>query len=228
MNHNPSVQSTDASQKNRPKPPPIEPWLTDPVFGALYDSVSDRMLVERNSGYMLYQFLKNTAKVAGDVAEVGSYRGGSAKMIAGLAAQSGRRVHVFDTFTGMPATDPERDTYREGAFSNTSFEEVRDYLRPCDNVQIYPGLFPDTADPVRNSVFSLVHIDVDIYRSVLDCCRFFFPRMSIGGVMVFDDYGYIKCPGAKMAVEEFCGTRNIPFFYIPTGQAVIILTQRRI
>ena len=39
--------------------------------------------------------------------------------------------------------------------------------------------------------------------------------------MVFDDYGFPTCPGAKAAVDEFFhGRKEVPLV-LPTGQAVV-------
>ncbi len=39
--------------------------------------------------------------------------------------------------------------------------------------------------------------------------------------MVFDDYGFPTCPGARQAVDEFFeGTKSVPLV-IPTGQAIV-------
>ena len=38
----------------------------------------------------------------------------------------------------------------------------------CSNVQFYPGFFPDTAVSLVDQQFCFVHIDVDIYKSVVD------------------------------------------------------------
>jgi len=67
-----------------------------------------------------------------------------------------------------------------------------------------------------------VHIDVDIYQSVKDCCEFFYPRLHAGGVMLFDDYGKWTCPGAKLAVDEFFATKPEKRFYFPSGQCFVI------
>jgi len=70
--------------------------------------------------------------------------------------------------------------------------------------------------------FCFVHVDADIYRSVLDACAFFWPRLSPGGVLVFDDYGFESCPGAKRAVDEyFAGAMDRPW-YLPSGQCVVV------
>ncbi len=40
--------------------------------------------------------------------------------------------------------------------------------------------------------------------------------------MVFDDYGFESCPGAKQAVDEFFADKNERPWYLPTGQCVVI------
>jgi O-methyltransferase len=133
-----------------------------------------------------------------------------------------RTVHLFDTFEGMPETDPTRDLHGQGDFSDTSLKGVQAFLSGLPSVQFYPGLFPDTAGPVADKTFAFVHVDVDIYRSVLDCCEFFYPRLAVGGVMVFDDYGFRSCPGARAAVDEFFLNRPERPVYLATGQCVVI------
>jgi O-methyltransferase len=199
---------------------PIEPWETEPEFLRLANEISDRTLVDRPRLYALYQLVKLTAALPGAVAEVGVYRGGTAKLIARLC-DGARPLSLFDTFTGMPDTHPTHDFHRKGDFADTSEEAVRAYLADCRGVTIHPGLFPASATPVAEQSFSLVHVDVDIYASVRACCDFFFPRLNRGGVLVFDDYGMITCPGAKRAVDEFCAEKALAPFYLPTGQCLL-------
>ena len=48
----------------------------------------------------LYNAVRDTVKVPGDIAEVGVYRGGSAKLIC--EAKGHKKLHLFDTFEGLP------------------------------------------------------------------------------------------------------------------------------
>jgi O-methyltransferase len=68
----------------------------------------------------------------------------------------------------------------------------------------------------------MVHIDADIYQSVKDSCTFFYPRLESGGIMVFDDYGFPSCPGARKAVDEFFSDKEEFPFYLPSGQCFIV------
>jgi len=197
-------------------------WDDDPTFMRLFEQLIGYTLVDKVRCFMLYQCAKNSAHIAGDIAEIGVYRGGTAKLLAKTSAPTGKTVHLFDTFGGMPSVDSNADLHQAGDFANTSIEAVQAYLHDCSNVRLYKGFFPSTAQPIEQRSFALVHIDVDIYRSVLNCCAFFYPRMERGGMMIFDDYGFLSCPGAKKAVDEFFVDKPEVPIYLPTGQCLVV------
>jgi O-methyltransferase len=62
---------------------------------------------------------------------------------------------------------------------------------------------------------------VDIYESVLDCLRFIWPRVSLGGFVVLDDYGFPMCRGARAAVDDYFRDQSCVPLCIPTGQALV-------
>lgn len=197
-------------------------WQSDPHFLAASDNL--HTLIDKERLFILYQTLRQVLALSGDIAECGVYRGGSALMLARLVLLLGKvkTLHLFDTFAGMPDTSPAIDVHRKGDFADTSLAQVREYLRDFSNtVSFYPGLFLQTLPQVSHLSFSMVHVDCDIYESVLQCCSFFYPRMQPGGVLVYDDYGFPSCPGAKMAVDSFFADRPEHPVYLPTGQAVV-------
>ncbi len=49
--------------------------------------------------------------------------------------------------------------------------------------------------------FSFVHLDVDTYKSTLDCLAFFYGRMSRGEILISQDYH--AATGVRIAVDEF-------------------------
>jgi O-methyltransferase len=197
-------------------------WDDDPIFVRLFDQLVGYTLVDKVRCYMLYQCAKNSAHIAGDIAEIGVFRGGTARLLAKTTAPMGKTVHLFDTFAGMPSVDPNIDLHKTGDLSNTSIEAVQAYLHDCANVCFYKGIFPSTAQPVEQRSFALVHVDVDIYTSALSCCAFFYPRMQRGGILIFDDYGFLSCPGAKKAVDEFFADKPEVPIYLTTGQCLVI------
>jgi len=157
------------------------------------------MLLADQEAYLIYQTVKKTEKIEGDIAEVGIYKGASAKLIRGATK---KHLYLFDTFEGLPSLcakdDPKR--FQKGNYSAV-FEDVKNYLKDCRNIHFYRGRFPLTADPIKDKQFSFVHLDVDIYESTLNCLKFFYPRMSRGGVIISHDYH--GSDGVKAAFDEF-------------------------
>lgn len=144
------------------------------------------------------------ADVPGDLAELGVYRGGVSRMLARRFPQ--RTVHLFDTFTGIPwdGYDADKDRHRPGEFS-CSLDDVKVELSGCANAVFHPGLFPLTAAGER---FALVHLDADLYASTLAGLEWFWPRLSVGGCIVLDDWRWPMCPGVEAAVMRFFMNRS--------------------
>jgi len=138
------------------------------------------LLLGDNEGYTIYRTVKNTSKIKGDIAEVGTYQGGSSKIIC--EAKGKRALHLFDTFEGLPELSNLDDTrlVQKGDYP-ASLVEIKRYLKKYNSVHFYKGLFPYTSGPVKNKKFSFVNLDVDLYKSTLSGLAFFYPRMSKGG-----------------------------------------------
>jgi len=202
----------------------IPVWESDKAFAGVMGKI-DFTPVTIPRCYFLHQAALHTASLPGDIAEVGVYRGGTARILTETSAPNQKTVHLFDTFEGMPEVDVQKDRHLQGDFADTSVESVKKQLGNFSNYKMYKGIFPDTASPVIDKHFSLVHIDVDIYKSVMDCSDFFYPRLVDAGLMVFDDYGSETCPGAKMAVDEFFSDKPETPLYLPTGQCIVIKIQ---
>lgn len=204
---------------------PLAAWEQDARFQELLAGSAGVTLLDPLRCFMLYQAALLARDVPGDAAEVGVYRGGTARILSRLLGKPGRTLHLFDTFEGMPETDPDKDAISKGLFSDSSLERVKAFLKDEKDVAFYQGLFPQTAGPVKDRRFAFVHVDVDIHRSIVDCCEFFHPRLERGGVLLFDDYGTPSCPGVKPAVDEFCRKAGETPFYLPTGQCLVFKTR---
>lgn len=161
------------------------------------------MLLLRDEAYQLLSCARATEKIEGDIAEVGVYRGGSARLMCEV--QGKRELFLFDTFEGLPSTDRVEARFGAGQYA-ASFEAVRAYLARFPNVHIYKGLFPGTSAPVASKRFSFVHLDVDLYDPMRDCLEFFYPRMNSGGIFLIHDYLWAE--GIRDAVQEFFWQRS--------------------
>lgn len=158
----------------------------------------------------------------GDFLEAGVYRGGSAVLIwDALQAERGKHVlHLFDSFAGLPAPG-NRDRHSEGDFSDTSAEGVRSLFGGTLSVVLHQGWIPDTFQACGVGSVAFAHVGLDLEQSVLDSCEFIYPRLQPGGVIVFDDYGFVSCPGVRAAVDAFFRDQREAPLVLPAGQAVV-------
>jgi len=177
------------------------------------------LLLEDIEAYHIYMAVKRTGKVPGDIAEVGVYKGGSAKIICSVKGD--RHLHLFDTFEGLPKVD-EIDMvwpFYEGKFA-ASYDSVRDYLKDERNVSFYKGIFPATSDPVKETRFSMVNLDVDCYESTRLCLEFFYSRMNPGGIILSHDY--VTAPGVKKAFDDFFDGKAEPVLETAGSQCLVV------
>jgi hypothetical protein len=177
------------------------------------------LLLEDIEAYHIHMAVRQTGKVPGDIAEVGVYKGGSAKIIC--EAKGDRPLHLFDTFEGLPKVDDIDMVwpFYEGKFA-ASYDSVWQYLGSCSNVYFYKGIFPDTSGPVMDKKFSMVNLDVDTYESTKKCLEFFYSRMSPGGIIISHDY--ITAPGVKKAFDDFFAERTEPVLETAGSQCLVV------
>lgn len=167
----------------------------------------------------LFLLAQQAQDVEGDMAEVGVYQGGSALLIH--ASSSHKTLHGFDTFEGLPELSKEDDPnhFRKGYYA-ASYESVRKFL-DYPEVKLYKGLFPGTAEVVKDKRFAFVHLDMDLYEPMKAALEFFYPRMSRGGIVVIHDYPTAQ--GVKTACEEFfAGKSEHLITHFGKGQAHMV------
>lgn len=156
------------------------------------------MRVTSREAFMVYSVARTQSRLAGEMAEVGVYKGGTARLMCEVKGNV--PLYLFDTFQGLSNLDEiDRDYFVDGWFK-AGLEDVKDYLRDYEQVFFYPGVFPETSAPIADKTFSFVHIDSDLYQSIMDSLEFFFPRLSPHGIILVHDY---QMPGVKKAVTDF-------------------------
>lgn len=203
-------------------------WDLDQQFLEEYKSIQDVTVVKIDRAYMLYQFARMAACLPkGNVAQLGVYKGGTAKMIARCFARSPKKVFLFDTFEGLPPSSLADGAQGEllkttNEFVDVSFDAVKTLLAPYSSVVFKQGFFPETTRGLEDEKFCFVYLDADLYQSTKDGLNFFYPRMVPGGIIMLDDFGTPIWPGIQKAVEEFCREHNISPIQTTWWQGAII------
>jgi hypothetical protein len=179
--------------------------------------------------FTLLELSRKAAIVDGDIAECGVRWGKSALfMLSGLTGAE-KPIHLFDSFEGLSepgkadiAPGRNRTHWKKGRLA-VSEDVVLTNLGAFKDVHIHKGWIPERFGEVADRTFALVHIDVDLYQPTADSLAFFYPRMSKGGFIVCDDYGFEDCAGAKRAFDEFFADRPEQVILLTTGQCVVMI-----
>lgn len=185
--------------------------------------VSHIELSVRSREAFLQDFAKeiNAQNLAGNVAELGVYRGDFARRINECFKD--KTLYLFDTFEGFEDKDlTQSKDGKMGAnlgkkhFSNTSVELVLGKMPYPKQCVIKKGWFPQSSVGCENERFCFVNLDADLYEPILAGLEFFYPKMVRGGVILIHEYFSAGYVGVKKAVNEFvrkfglCNFQKLP------------------
>jgi O-methyltransferase len=163
--------------------------------------------------------------VPGDVVECGVWKGGSMMAVAKTLIDrraATRRLHLFDTFDGMSEPNAvdidfrgesaairlskERESQSTSlVWAKSSLQEVKDNIYSTgydrDLLRFIPGKVEDTVPVAAPEEISVLRLDTDWYESTYHELVHLYPRLSLGGVLIVDDYGHWS--GARRAVDQW-------------------------
>jgi O-methyltransferase len=202
------------------------PWLGDEDFIANYTKISGHTLVDQYRCFELWDLAGQISLLAGNVLEVGVWRGGSGCLIA-ARIPAGKKIYLCDTFSGVVKASERDNRYRGGEHSDTSRSVVDDLVKAMGlrNVAVRAGIFPDDFHQEMDAEqFCFVHVDVDVYLSAKEVMSFVWPRMPVGGIAVVDDYGFDCCDGIRQLIDEYRGSSDKVILHNLNGHAVVVKT----
>lgn len=196
-------------------------------FLRLYEACRAETMTSVERMYALYQATCHVLDcgVPGDLAECGVWRGGSVMLMALTLLSRGcddRTIWLYDTFDGM--TPPGREDVQEmsgrGAAEILGERErteddpfwgvaprgvVEANLRrtgyPAHRFRLVEGDVLKTLPAEAPERLAVLRLDTDWYVSTRHELEHLYPRLSPGGVLIVDDYGYWR--GARKATDEF-------------------------
>jgi hypothetical protein len=156
---------------------------------------------------MAGKILRIPKDLPGVLVECGCYKGGSAVNLSRLAALSGRTLHLFDSFEGLPAPTGDDEghlvlselqvrTYEEGDYAG-SLDEVRGNIEQFGVIgacEFHRGYFKDTLPDFGEAVV-FAYVDADLVDSVRDCLRYLWPRLQPDCFLFTDEAHHNRVAG---------------------------------
>lgn len=157
--------------------------------------------------------------IEGDLIETGVWRGGAVIFMRGILKAyniTDRNVWVADSFEGLPKPNETAypadsgDHHHQITFLNVSLETVKNnfarYGLLDDQVRFLKGWFKNTLPKAPISKLALLRLDGDMYESTMDGLINLYPKLSIGGYIIIDDYALKPC---AVAVNDYRRANNI-------------------
>jgi O-methyltransferase len=187
--------------------------------------ITDRADYVRISSLELAAYEIYLKKIAGNVAEVGVYKGEFACKIN--EAFPDRKLYLFDTFKGFDEADAGRDRNagfcgHDEDFSDTSVEMVLGKMKHPRNCIVKKGRFPETVQGLEDR-FAFVSLDADLFAPIDAGLRYFFPRLEKGGYVFVHDFSGPGYKGVREAVTRFCAETGVGYFPLCDAGGTAIL-----
>lgn len=175
------------------------------------------------AGRLFYfqRMFEKVRSVPGDIVECGVGKAKSFQMLAILMNQYQRaeKLWGFDSYEGYPEPTKEDESPRQRVAGEWNFlgdHLVLDVLKHAgiqeellSRVKLVKGFVEDTLPKTKGQMgaIAILHLDINLYSGYKACLENLFPKVSKGGVVLFDEYmnksDAIVCPGAKKAIDEY-------------------------
>lgn len=200
----------------------------DPAFLPLFEECRHYSMTSIERLYDLYKSVEYVVKagIPGSIVECGVWKGGSMMLVAATLRHLGaidRLLALYDTFDGHPPVKPcegNTDIFGgDGArdwqpgWAKVAIEEVEKNMRltgyPAERVFLAKGMVETTLPASVDALgcIAIARLDTDWYEPAKVELEALWPRLSVGGVLIVDDYGHYK--GQRQAVDEYFADKPV-------------------
>jgi hypothetical protein len=211
--------------------------IADPFFTSMIRTVQPHTLTFDGGvevPWALYRSIEYIVRndIRGDIVECGVWSGGS-MLLAALALKhfgdTSRRIFLYDTFSGMPKPEPiDRRwdgvpvlptwEHHKRLGGNWCFGGTRHHVRqvvslsgyPMENFVFVEGMVEETLPAIRPDQAALLRLDTDLYSSTYQELVHLYPLLSVGGILIIDDYGAFQ--GARIATDQYIQENRLPLY----------------
>jgi len=166
--------------------------------------------------------------IEGDFVECGVLKGFCSKVLCKYLdfGSTQKQFYLYDTFSGLPeetSTQQERDGWDYSDFDpDELLQQVQQAFSSYQNVHIIPGMVPNSFQTAVPEKISFLHIDMNSEQAELLALEHLFDRVTPGGIIVLDDFGWIANKNQMLSELKFMAEREHMVLELPTGQGMVI------
>ena len=202
-------------EANRAKLPLLRPDRSARLQGRDWPPFAHTMIGRKrldNLQFCIEEVLKHD--VPGDILEAGVWRGGAsilARAVLKACGDERRLVWLADSFEGLPAPDAVKYPQDAGIRLHkhkelaVGLEQVKanfeSYGLLDGQVRFLKGWFRDTLPAAPVERLAIARLDGDMYESTMESLTHLYPKLSVGGYLIADDY--LALDVCRQAVDDY-------------------------
>jgi hypothetical protein len=163
---------------------------------------------------------QRSLRIAGDFVECACYRGTSARTVANYVefGRTDKHYWLYDLFEH----DESTKNLEMAAHGADLYAAVRARFADLPNVTVTQGRVPDVLEEVSPQQIAFLHLDLNNADAEIGALEILFDRVSPGGIIVLDDYGWLCYQAQKTVEDAFFAARGCSVLELPTGQGLVI------
>ena len=170
----------------------------------------------------------------GDFVECGVFEGFMSATLCEYLdfARQPKTFYLYDTFEGFSEkySSPEDFGIHRGFYALAQkeyrraglYEAVVERFAAYPNVKVIRGAVPDSLEGTMPARIAYCHIDLNSPAAEVGALERLFERVVPGGMVLFDDYGWLPFAKQKEAEDAFAAALGYGILELPTGQGLLV------
>ena len=199
--------------------------MTLDIFKSYNQLIESKDLDRLKKIIIRYELFKLSKNIPGDIFECGVFKGTGhifwLKMLKIFDPNSSKKVVGFDTFSNFPKSTLAFEKKTAGKFIKEAKFKKGNLLNKI-KMKIKKANLDERSELIKGDIIktskkyvtknrgfriSLLHLDLDTYEGTKHALNNFFPLVSKGGVLIFDEYGS-RGWGESEAIDEYFKYKN--------------------
>jgi hypothetical protein len=172
--------------------------------------------------YILLYFARYASSLEGDYVELGCYKGHTAHHVVNHVdfERLKKSYYLYDLFAW---SEGDKHTHLEAHDDEDMYDRVVEHFREFDFVTVTKGSVPESLDVCFPERIAFAHIDMNHPHPESTALAMVLPRLSSGGCIIFDDYGWYGYHAQKIALDPIVREYgDLSILELPTGQGLLI------
>jgi SAM-dependent methyltransferase len=171
--------------------------------------------------YILLFFAKIASRVSGDFLELGCHTGSTAMdVIKNIDfVNLKKQYYLYDLFEW---NEGDEHTQFEGHKNPNMYSDIVAKFSSESYVHIIKGPVPEVLLNESPLKIAFAHIDMNHPVPEQGALLHILPKLTPGGIIIFDDYGWWGYSAQKIAIDEVLKHHSLSVLELPTGQGILI------